>query len=138
MHEVDGELIRRAIHQQGNEGARQLLLVDSRESCAIEAGELIAAAVDNSQMTEIGELVTVSESGELKFSPLFPGSEPLDSDTAHKNNINIAEDHDEGVHGPITLFKSVGVGLQDVAIACAVVAKAEEMAIGTQIADYDV
>lgn len=138
MHEVDGELIRRAIHQEGNKGVRQLLLVDSREACAIEAGELVGAAVDNSQMTEIGELVTVSESGELKFSSLFPGLEPLGADTAHKNSADLAEDNDEGVRGPITLFKSVGVGLQDVAIACAVVAKAEEMAIGTRIADYDI
>ena len=38
--------------------------------------------------------------------------------------------------GPITMFKSVGVGLQDVAIACAVVDKAEELGIGTRVDGY--
>ncbi|KAF9466798.1 hypothetical protein BDZ94DRAFT_138374 [Collybia nuda] len=136
MHEVDGDLIRRAIQHPGsNTGTRQILLVDSREACAVEAGELIAARISDRQITEIGELVTVSESGELKFD-LFPGSESLASESTYEGSTDLAE-HDETVLGPITLFKSVGVGLQDVAIACAAVAKAEELAIGTRIVDYD-
>ena len=46
--------------------------------------------------------------------------------------------------GPVTMFKSVGLGLQDVAIACAVVEKAEETIaksstskIGVLVDSYD-
>lgn len=52
MHEVDGELLRRA--GSGKEGA---VLVDAREACAQEAGELIAAGVQESGMAELGEIL---------------------------------------------------------------------------------
>ncbi len=39
--------------------------------------------------------------------------------------------------GDITVFKSAGLGVQDVAIASLVVKKAEEMAIGTKVESYD-
>lgn len=39
--------------------------------------------------------------------------------------------------GDITIFKSVGVGVQDVAIACAVVDRAVKDGIGRRIEDYD-
>jgi ornithine cyclodeaminase/alanine dehydrogenase-like protein (mu-crystallin family) len=44
---------------------------------------------------------------------------------------------DEEIDGGITMFKSVGVGLQDVAIACAVVAHALSRSDGTVIERYD-
>ncbi|KAF8063394.1 hypothetical protein FPV67DRAFT_1421233 [Lyophyllum atratum] len=115
MREVDHVLIRRAINpswqtQKGR--TRQVLLVDSRQACAVEAGELIDANVDGTQIVEIGELVALDPSGAL------------------------SGDQEDG-DGPITMFKSVGVGLQDVAMACAVVAKAEEMGVGTTVANYD-
>lgn len=112
MREVDSELVRRAM----GDG---LLLVDSRTACAAEAGELIEAGVDGSQVVEIGELVKVSEQGELSL---------LDWEAKGEGHRGA---------GPITMFKSVGVGLQDVAIACAVVDKAEHMVIGTRVDSYD-
>ena len=39
--------------------------------------------------------------------------------------------------GDVTIFKSVGLGVQDVAIACAVVAVAEKENVGNIIADYN-
>lgn len=39
--------------------------------------------------------------------------------------------------GDVTIFKSVGVGVQDVAIASAVASRAEEENVGTVVADYD-
>jgi len=39
--------------------------------------------------------------------------------------------------GDVTIFKSVGVGVQDVAIASAVASRAERENIGTIVADYD-
>ena len=47
MREVDDELVRRA----------GLVVVDSREACAREAGELISTGVKGEGMAELGELV---------------------------------------------------------------------------------
>ncbi|KAJ7143290.1 hypothetical protein C8R43DRAFT_1014974 [Mycena crocata] len=116
MHEVDGDLIRRAIASPSD---RSNLLVDSRSACLAEAGELIAADVFASHVVEIGELVSFGVDGELLL------------DLAR--NALPAETGIRSTTGPVTIFKSVGVGLQDVAIACAVVQKAEEMGIGRYV-----
>lgn len=110
MHEVDSELIHRAWK----------VVVDSRDACAIEAGELIAAgkAVDpNANLIELGELVTVGHDG--KFVPV---------------------EVPQGLREPdrVTIFKSVGIGLQDVAITSLVLSHAERMGYGTRIDNYHV
>ncbi|KAF7315094.1 hypothetical protein MIND_00023600 [Mycena indigotica] len=115
MHEVDSTLIRRALL------VTNTLLVDSRSACAIEAGELIDAQVESSQITEIGELVSFdATTQELQIDP-------------HRKSLQF---HEGQTDGSITIFKSVGVGLQDVAIACAVVKQAEDMELGTRV-DWD-
>ena len=87
------------------------LLVDSRKACLEEAGELIDAGLEAQELTEIGELVL---------------DEGRDGRLSKKD---------------ITLFKSVGVGLQDVAVACAVVSRHAALLsrsdVGTVIEDYD-
>ncbi|KAF8129758.1 hypothetical protein EV363DRAFT_1336308 [Boletus edulis] len=108
MHEVDSELIHRAWK----------VVVDSRDACAIEAGELITAgkATDpNANLIELGELVKESEGG--KFVPV---------------------ELPKGLREPdgVTIFKSVGVGLQDVAIADFVLSRAESTGCGTRIKYY--
>lgn len=135
MREVDRVLIRRAIpaHTPSpGEGEaplrqRQVLLVDSRDACAIEAGELIDAGIAPAEVVEIGERVELDYAGGVVLKGLAVSE--------------MAEDSTRGADGdwdgPITLFKSVGVGLQDVAIACAVVAKAQALGIGTIVARYD-
>jgi len=87
------------------------LLVDSRKACLEEAGELIDAGLEAHQLTEIGELV------------------PRDK--------AIGRPDEDGFDGAVTMFKSVGVGLQDVAIACAVVDRALSRSDGTVIGHYD-
>ena len=136
MHEVDSDLVQRAIPTRQQPGQRlphrrnQILLVDSREACAVEAGELIKAGVAGSEVVEIGEIVKVGEGGELVHLELGLGSEGPGDDRDEEWEGEVGT-------GPITMFKSVGVGLQDVAIACAVVGKAEEMKIGTWVVGYD-
>ncbi|KAF7328877.1 hypothetical protein MVEN_02517400 [Mycena venus] len=115
MHEVDGALIRRALPSDPTK--QSALLVDSRSACLAEAGELISAGIEGSQVVEIGELVSFDADGELIFDAARP---PPPAET-------------RGTTGPVTIFKSVGVGLQDVAIACAVVQKAEELGLGTHV-----
>ncbi|KAJ7477328.1 hypothetical protein B0H11DRAFT_2426167 [Mycena galericulata] len=114
MHEVDGDLIRRAIPSDAS--ARSDLIVDSRAACLEEAGELIAAGIEGSQVVEIGDLVSFDAEGGLIHN-LAPQAPAASGSTT----------------GRVTIFKSVGVGLQDVAIACAVVEKAEEMGIGCYV-----
>jgi len=107
MREVERELVLRAVPQSVDSPA--CLLVDSRKACLEEAGELVEARLEPGQMTEIGEFARRDTNGS-------PG---------------------EGFDGPITMFKSVGVGLQDVAIACAVVDHALSRGDGTRIEHYD-
>jgi len=85
------------------------IAVDSRAACLAEAGELMHAGVDETGIVELGELATDEE-----------------------KCAGVKE------AGDITIFKSVGVGLQDVAIADLVVNQAEQMGIGINIGSYDV
>lgn len=107
MHEVDSNLINRAWK----------IVVDSRDACAIEAGELIAAgkAIDpNASLIELGELIEEGDDG--KFVSVLP--------------------QDFREPDGVTIFKSVGVGLQDVAIAGLVLSRAERIGYGTRIENY--
>ncbi|BEJ11910.1 hypothetical protein CspHIS471_0203700 [Cutaneotrichosporon sp. HIS471] len=99
MREVEDELVKRA----------GVVLVDSREACGHEAGELQGMSED--QLVELGEVVDVST-----------------RDAAVKK-VN-------GV-GDVNIFKSVGLGVQDVAISAVVLAEAERLGLGTVIPDYD-
>jgi ornithine cyclodeaminase/alanine dehydrogenase-like protein (mu-crystallin family) len=108
MHEVSGALLARA-------GGR--LVVDSRKACLKEAGELIAAGRRGADLVEVGELVRLKEDG------AWEADEERCADVRAK--------------GDITVWKSVGVAVQDVAIAARVVARAEEIGLGTRVAGYD-
>ncbi|KAH8114580.1 NAD-binding protein [Phellopilus nigrolimitatus] len=103
MVEVEVELIKRA----------GKIMVDSKEACQLEAGELIRAKVLVEDMVEVGEMTGLDGQGI--------------SETIMKMKAA----------GDVTIFKSVGVGLQDTAIASAVVDKAISMGVGTQIVTYD-
>ncbi|KAI5117243.1 hypothetical protein M0805_001561 [Coniferiporia weirii] len=103
MIEVEDNLIRRA----------GKVLVDSKEACQSEAGELIKAGIAIEDLIEIGEVVETNGEG-------IPES---------LSKVKAA--------GDITIFKSVGVGLQDAAIAGAIIEKGLLMGLGTHIAAYD-
>jgi len=86
-----------------------LLMVDSRSACMLEAGELIAAGVRPEDMCEVGELVGTDS-----------GAPPR----------NLSGDR-------VTIFKSVGLGVQDVAIAKLVVDLVERKGFGCNLNTYD-
>lgn len=86
-----------------------LLMVDSRSACLLEAGELIAAGVRPEDMREVGELVGTN--------PKCPHLTNLSSDK-------------------VTVFKSVGLGVQDVVIAKLVVDLAERRGVGCKLNSY--
>ncbi|WWD22376.1 hypothetical protein CI109_106867 [Kwoniella shandongensis] len=102
MHEVDTALIKRSG-----------IVVDSREACAREAGELIDAQLKERDMVELGEVLSETE--------------------AMKKRVLEKSGGEEGV----IVFKSVGLGIQDVSIARLVLDEAEQRGIGTIIDDYD-
>ncbi|KAI0262108.1 NAD-P-binding protein [Gloeopeniophorella convolvens] len=110
MAEVDTALVHRA-----------RVLVDSRSACAVEAGELIAAGVPAEGMVEVGELV--------RHVPTHDGGWAWEADSAKVAEVLTACD--------VTMFKSVGVGAQDVAIAAAAVDRALQMGVGTAVPVYD-
>lgn len=86
-----------------------LLMVDSRPACLLEAGELIAAGALPEDVHEVGELVGVDSEEPL---PDLSGDE-------------------------VTIFKSVGLGVQDVAITKLVVDLAEKRGVGSKLDSYD-
>lgn len=90
------------------------IVVDSRSACLQEAGELIEARISEQELVELGELVDTPE-GKAKQELVQEVRET----------------------GDVTIFKSVGVGVQDVMITSAVVKRAEELNVGTIVHDYD-
>jgi ornithine cyclodeaminase/alanine dehydrogenase-like protein (mu-crystallin family) len=108
MLEVDIDVIRSA----------GKVAVDSRAACLLEAGELIRAGVDETGLVELGELASIDGNGKIVRN--------------EEKYMSVK------AAGDITIFKSVGVGLQDVAIANLVVNRAEQMGVGINIGSYDV
>lgn len=141
MHEIDTTLVRRALptlvpnnHQSSSQ--IPILLVDSREDCLKEAGELITAGIRSDHITEIGELLPTTAEGSLSVAQY---RNVVSSEGRSRRNDGYLSD---AFDGPVTMFKSVGIGLQDVAIASAVVNKAlvlslEKDTVGTVVAGYD-
>ncbi|KAF8625486.1 hypothetical protein AX15_005351 [Amanita polypyramis BW_CC] len=137
MKEVDTKLVLRAVQSRTSKSksgdkrfdkrAKGMILVDSRSACKLEAGELIEASIGDEDMTEIGELVS-------RADPEMHDGESRRIDIP----VNLTREDTEDGEDQITIFKSVGLGVQDVAIACMVVKRAEEMGIGMYIGDYDI
>lgn len=120
MKEVDNDLISRSL--------KGMLVVDSKDACLREAGELIDASVRPEEMKELGELLPTDSQGALDVHAL---DQMLDAHRPKKIGTSF--------DGPVTIFKSVGLGIQDVAIASAVVQKALDSngRIGTIVPKYD-
>lgn len=109
MREVDEDLV----HQAAS------IIIEAREACVEEAGDLLQAGWNSwnhhglaKKITELGDYINRIDTFEQPdWAP------PIEKES-------------------ITIFKSVGVGIQDVAIATLIVQMAEERGIGTRI-PYD-
>lgn len=86
-----------------------MILVDSREACLAEAGELIAAKIPASSLVELGEAVDLKGAPIAEFEQLG----------LRRNNMS--------------LFKCVGIGAMDVAITALMVELAGQLGVGTVI-----
>jgi ornithine cyclodeaminase len=91
------------------------ILVDSREACLNEAGELIAARIEKGNLIEIGELC--KEDGTLR------------EDAATEEKLSRLR----AGPGRRSLFKCVGVGAMDVAVTKLVVDEAIKQGRGTLV-----
>ncbi|KAF9122922.1 hypothetical protein BGW39_009399 [Mortierella sp. 14UC] len=111
MHEVDQGLI-----------ARSWTLVDAKKECEHEAGEFILAKKQtghNGILAELGEIF--DQEGQLKREA-FP-----------KEFSGLSEEDRGNIKKDVTIFKSVGIAAQDVAITALVLDKAEAMGLGSVV-----
>ncbi|KAF9163394.1 hypothetical protein DFQ26_002554 [Actinomortierella ambigua] len=127
MQEIDQALVQRS-H----------IIVDSTEACAHEAGELMRAQKWKNEhpeqttyrgvLAELGELVDAQ--GNILYDHV-----PSAWKRAAGNSSNSSKDKREGDDDSsfVTLFKSVGIAAQDVAITCLVLEEAEANNIGTMV-----
>ncbi|KAG0284442.1 hypothetical protein BGZ96_011192 [Linnemannia gamsii] len=112
MHEVDQKLI-----------ARAWTLVDAKKECEHEAGEFILAKEqtgENGVLAELGEIF--AEDGRFLKDAL-----PKEFLEVDRGNINDEKKKD------VTIFKSVGIAAQDVAITALVLDKAVAMGLGSVV-----
>ena len=130
MQKIDTDLFQRATLRECN--VKPLFLVDSLDTCSSEAGELIKGNISRDKVRELEEIFPWEPSGRFDLDHLNTlllskqATEPLDMD------------RQPDFTGPVTIFKSVGIGLKDVAIASSVFQKAEELGIGIVVDGYGV
>ncbi|KAF9935925.1 hypothetical protein BGZ67_002870 [Mortierella alpina] len=139
MHEVDQVLIQRAY-----------TLVDAKKECEEEAGELIQAIKESGYdgiIAELGQLYDQngsfqadrlpSQLGALSsfvstsstLSSIDNGQEPMVTNKAAKSGSAATMVS----HRDVTIFKSVGIAAQDVAITALVLDKAEIASVGSVV-----
>ncbi|KAI1321737.1 hypothetical protein EDD11_000013 [Mortierella claussenii] len=114
MHEVDQTLVQRA-H----------VLVDALSACAHEAGELILAKKQvgkDGVLAEMGQIF--DNQGQLNHNAFPPEFKALSVSPSQTEG---------GSNKDVTIFKSVGIAAQDVAITALVLDKAEAKDIGTVV-----
>ncbi|KAF9112537.1 hypothetical protein BGX27_003216 [Mortierella sp. AM989] len=117
MHEVDQTLIKRAY-----------VLADARKECEHEAGELILAKKETGQNGILAELGQIFDKhGQLNLSAL-----PSEFITLPKSDNTSATSEIAGKKD-VTIFKSVGIAAQDVAITALVLDKAEAIDLGAVV-----
>ncbi|WVQ64730.1 uncharacterized protein L199_002897 [Kwoniella botswanensis] len=93
------------------------VVVDSIEACMREAGELIDSNLTNEDLVEIGQV--------------------LDDSRAEEYKRKVEEKANSIGGNGVVIFKSVGLGIQDVAITNIVLEQAEKMNLGHVVENYD-
>ncbi|KDN51419.1 NAD(P)-binding protein [Tilletiaria anomala UBC 951] len=98
MQEVEEQLVLQA-------QSRGLIMVDSISSCRTEAGDLLKAEIDWTKTRELGTLVQPPPAVEVDVAANERERSEMDVASIGKDSTRF------------TIFKSVGIGAQDVAIA---------------------
>ncbi|EDU43969.1 ornithine cyclodeaminase mu-crystallin [Pyrenophora tritici-repentis] len=111
MQEIDPRILEKIVDPSGpfsGEFHREWVVVDSIKGCMDEAGELVAAGLKPEQMVEVGRM------GELR------------------EEKGVQEWLGEG----FVVYKSVGVGIMDIAIGRALMELAREKGVGMHLEDF--
>jgi ornithine cyclodeaminase/alanine dehydrogenase-like protein (mu-crystallin family) len=123
MQELDPALIRSVVagtlpgsyHPKQNVPANKgVIIVDSREACALEAGELVKAHVEDENLLELGELVHLQKK----------------VDKEARSRL------DAWLKRGMVVYKSVGMGIMDLAICRVLLDLAGAANIGTKIEEF--
>ncbi|KAG0203622.1 hypothetical protein BGX28_004145 [Mortierella sp. GBA30] len=136
MHEVDQTLIQRAF-----------ALVDSKKECEEEAGELILARKESGYDGIVAELGHIFDQHGAFQSERFPpqlvalstisSSSATEGSTEEPLMTNKAAKSSSAAtmvsHRDVSIFKSVGIAAQDVAITALVLDQAESMNLGAVV-----
>lgn len=122
MIELDPEVIRYAIEHPEAYSERKdglgNILVDDRDECLANTGELIQSGLDAERVTEVGQILSWQR-GEQKAQP----------------NID-HQARELWLSEGFVIYKSIGVGLTDLAIANSILALAKVRKIGVAIPDF--
>ena len=130
MCELAPEILKQAVqkphanHHHKHATTAGVVVVDSVTGCLREAGEIAQAGIRPEEMVELGELVM------LRREAIRDGSKGK-------------HDHDdddgrlvEWLRGGNVIYKSVGLGVMDLAVGNDLLALAEERGVGTRIEGF--
>lgn len=91
-----------------------VVVVDTREGCALEAGELVKAGMEGEKVVEVGELSQTLENGEKA------------------ERERLADWFERG----LVVYKSVGMGIMDLAITQELLGRATSNGIGATVEEF--
>ncbi|KAF2999726.1 hypothetical protein E8E13_003998 [Curvularia kusanoi] len=116
MQEIDPGLLEIVADPEG-EMREQVwdgkVVVDSAEGCLVEAGELVKAGIGKEGMLEVGRLAVMRESGSTALEGL-----------------------EKWLRDGFVVYKSVGVGVMDIAIGSKLLELAGEKGLGARVEDF--
>ncbi len=122
MIELDPALLKHAAESNeadhSTDNTRGLIIADDRDH-ALQTGELIQSGLSKEQMVELGDLLASKRGAKSQES-----SQSLSSQLAGRL--------EEG----LLIYKSVGVGLMDLAAGAAILSLAQKHSMGTVIQDF--
>lgn len=112
MAEIDPELLKVIVDPSGifsQQVWEGHIVVDTREGCLLEAGELVSAGIDQSKMLEVGQII---------------------------GSNGVASVHTEWLESGFVVYKSVGVGVMDIAVGQKLLQLAKAKRIGLTLAAF--
>ncbi|KAJ5022611.1 hypothetical protein PSV08DRAFT_322470 [Bipolaris maydis] len=112
MAEIDPELLKTIVDPSGIFSQKVWeghVVVDTREGCLHEAGELVSAGIDPSKMLEVGQVI---------------------------GSNGAASAYSEWLRSGFVVYKSVGVGVMDIAVGQKLLQLAKSKGIGLSLADF--
>ncbi|KAM0326997.1 hypothetical protein ACHAQA_006118 [Verticillium albo-atrum] len=99
---------------QGGKASSGVIVVDSREACFLEAGEVVDAKIPAAKILEVGDIVHTQET-----------VKPAEKDALK-----------EWLEDGLVVYKSVGVGIMDLALGKALLQLAGKHGVGVQVPDF--